>query len=34
MGIRAAQVHKAGALEPRPATSIQAPNPTIPTEIK
>jgi hypothetical protein len=33
MGSRAAQAHKAGALELRPAIKIQAPKPTIPAEI-
>jgi hypothetical protein len=33
MGSRAAQAHKTGALELRPAIRIQAPKPTIPAEI-
>jgi hypothetical protein len=33
MGSGAAQAHKAGALELRPAMRIQAPKPTIPAEI-
>ena len=33
MGIRAKQVHKAGAPELGPAIRIQAPKPTIPAEI-
>ena len=33
MGIRARQVHKAGALELRPAMRIQTPKPAIPIEI-
>jgi hypothetical protein len=33
MGNRAKEVHKAGALELRPAIRVQAPKATIPTEI-
>jgi hypothetical protein len=32
-GIKAAQIHKAGALELRPVMRIQTPEPTIPAEI-
>ena len=33
MGMRAAQIHKAGALELRPAITIQRPKPTMKAEI-
>ena len=33
MGMRAAQIHKAGALELRPAIRIQRPKPTMKAEI-
>jgi len=33
MGMRAAQIHKAGALELRPAIAIHTPKPTRPAEI-
>jgi hypothetical protein len=33
MGMRAAQIHKAGTLELRPATRIQRPKPTMMAEI-